>query len=166
MKLLHLCVTAAIAAGVAASPHIARAQALGEAGALSAGTSSAGSASGATLGNAIGRTMNSEGRRIHSSGKTSTSGGVVNLHWSREELGRSAKSARRPVKRNSRRRSEKAKPDFVILGADPPDGDSDDAPVSRPRAAHPSASQVKPSRDNGSSAHGGKNKASASHPAS
>lgn len=37
MKLLQLCVMAAIAAGVTTGPHIARAQALGEAAGLSAG---------------------------------------------------------------------------------------------------------------------------------
>ncbi len=119
MKLLQLCAVAAIAAGATAGPHFARAQALGEAATLSAGASSAGSASASALGNSLGRAMRSEGRRIASSSKTSTSGGVVNLHWRREQLGRPARTTRTQAKGNAKVESGKAKPDFVILGADP-----------------------------------------------
>jgi hypothetical protein len=58
------------------------------------------------------------------------------------------------AKGNSKVRSEKAQPDFVIFGADPQNEDSGDASVSQPNAAHPFASQPKPSNDKGS---GGKN---------
>jgi hypothetical protein len=119
MKLLQLCVAAAIAAGVTTGPHVARAQALGEAATLSAGVSSAGSASGSALGNSLGRAMRSEGRRTASSRKTPAPGGVVNLHWSREELDRSARTTRTQAKGNAKVESEKAQPDFVISGADP-----------------------------------------------
>jgi len=155
MKLLQLCVVAAIAAGVTTGPHVARAQALGEAATLSAGAASAGSASGSALGNSIGRAMRSEGDRLASSRKTSTSGGVVNMHWSQKELGRPARTAGTQTKANAKAGSEKAKPDVVILGADPPD--SGDASVSQPVVAHPSASQAQPSEDKGSSGQGGKN---------
>ena len=140
MKLLQLCVAAAIAAGVTTGPHVAGAQALGEAATLSAGVSSAGSASGSALGNSVGKAMRSEGHRIASSSKTSTSGGAVNLHWSREELDRSARTTRTQAKGNAKVESEKPQPDltrtqakgnakvesekpqpdFVIVGADPP----------------------------------------------
>ena len=136
MKLLQMCVAVAIAAGVAVGPHAANAQALSGAATLNAGVSSAGSASASALGNSIGRTMRREGRRIGASSKTSTSGGVVNLHWSREELKRSARTTRTQAKHNARVRSETAQPDFVIVGADPPNADSADVPVSQPRAAH------------------------------
>lgn len=119
MKLLQLCVAAAIAAGVTMGPHVARAQALGEAATLNAGAASAGSASGSALGNSIGRAMRSQGDRLASSGKTSTSGGVVNLHWKRERFGRSARTTRTQAKANAKVESGKAKPDFVIVGADP-----------------------------------------------
>jgi len=149
MKLLQLCVVSAIAAGVITGPHVARAQALGEAATLSAGAASAGSASGSALGNSIGRAMRGEGDRLASSRKTSTSGGVVNMHWSRKELGRPARTTPTQTKGNAKAGSEKAQPDFVILGADP--ADSGDAP----------ASQAKPSKgssgDKGSSGQGGKN---------
>jgi hypothetical protein len=157
MKLLQMCVTAAIAAGVTAGPHVARAQALGEAATLSAGVSSAGSASGSALGNSLGRTMRSGGRRIASSSKTSTSGGVANLHWSRKELERSARTARTQAKSNAKVGSEKAQPDFVIVGADPQNVDPGGATVNPPQAAHPSTSQPNPSNDKGSSDQGGKN---------
>jgi hypothetical protein len=147
MKLLQLCVAAAIAAGVTTGPHVARAQALGEAATLSAGVSSAGSASGSALGNSIGRAMRSEGGRLASSSKTSTSGGVVNMHWSRKELERPARTTRTQTKGDAKVGNEKAQPDFVILGADPSNADSGDA----------SASQPKPSKDKGSPDQGGKN---------
>ena len=136
MKLLQLCVAAAIAAGVTTGPHLARAQALGEAATLSAGVSSVGSASGSALGNSVGKAMRSEGHRVASSSKTSTSGGAVNLHWSREELDRSARTTRTQAKGNAKVESEKPQPGsqakgnakvesekpqppFVIVGADP-----------------------------------------------
>jgi hypothetical protein len=135
MKILQLCVAAAIAAGVTTGPHVARAQALGEAATLSAGVSSAGSASGSALGNSVGRALRGEGGRLASSSKSSTSGGVRNLHWSREELERSATATRTQAKGNAKVGSarttqtkakdnakvgsEKAQPDFVIVGADP-----------------------------------------------
>lgn len=119
MKLLQLCVAAAIAAGVTTGPHVARAQALGEAATLSAGISSAASASGSALGNSLGQAMKSEGRGIAPSSKTSASGGVANLHWSRQELDRSARTTRTQAKGNAKVESEKAQPDFVILGTDP-----------------------------------------------
>lgn len=156
MKLLQLCVAAAIAAGVTAGPHVAKAQALGEAATLGAGVSSAGSASGSALGNSLGRAMRSEGRRVASSSKTSTSGGVVNLHWSREELKHSAKTPRTQARRNARGKREKAKPDFVISGADPQNADSEDGSVSQPRVVHPSASQPKLPKAKGSSVQSGK----------
>jgi hypothetical protein len=158
MKLLQLCVVVAIASGVTAGPHVASAQALGEAATLSAGVSSAGSASGSALGKSLGRTMGSEGHRMASSSKTSTSSGrVVHLHWSQEELERSARTARTRAKGDAKVGSEKAQPDFVILGADPQNADSGDASVSPPKAAHPSVNQPKPSKDEGSSGQGGKN---------
>ena len=157
MKLLQLCVAAAIAAGVAAGPHLARAQALGEAATLGAGVSSAGSASGSALGNSLGRTIGREGHRLASSSNTSKSGGVVNMRWSRRALGHSATTTRTQAKGSAKVRNHKAKPDFVILGADPPNADSGDTAVSQPKASHPSASQPKPSRDKGSSGQGGKN---------
>lgn len=157
MKLLQLCVAAAIAAGVTMGPHVARAQALGEAATLSAGVSSAGSASASALGNSIGRAMRSEGRGLASSSKRSTSGGVVNMHWSREQLGRSARTTGTQTKGSAKVGSEKAQPDVVILGADPPDAEFGDASASQPKVAHPSASQAKPSEDKGSSGQGGKN---------
>lgn len=119
MKLLQLCVAAAIAASVTTATHVARAQALGEAATLNAGVSSAGSASGSALGKSLGRAMRSEGSRMASSTKPSTSGSVTNLHWSREELDRSASTTRTQAKGNAKVESEKAHPDFVILGADP-----------------------------------------------
>ena len=144
MRLLQLCVAAAIAAAVMVGPHVANAQALGEAGALGAGLSSVGSASGSALGNGINRTMTSEGRRVHSSGGASNSGGVTNLHWSREELKRSEKTTRTHRKaRNTKAKSGKPQPDFVIFGADSPNADSEDASASQPRAVRPSASQPK-----------------------
>jgi hypothetical protein len=125
MKMLQLCVATAIAAGVTAGPHVARAQALGEAATLSAGVSSTGSASGSALGNSVGRAMRSEGHQM-ASGKTSTSGGVVNLHWSRERSARTMHTQAKgdakvgsEAKGNAKVGSEKAQPDFVILGADP-----------------------------------------------
>lgn len=177
MKLLQLCVAAAIAVGAIAGPHIAGAQALGEAATLGAGVSSAGSASGSALGNSISRTLGSEGRRrIASSSKTSNSGGVVNLRWSREQLKHSATTARTQTKGNAKTGSQKAKagsrkaqPDFVIFGADPQNTDSEDASASQPKASRPSASQPKLSKDKGrsgdkgSSGQGGKNLIPASH---
>jgi len=152
MKLLQLCVAAALAVGVTAGPHVARAQALGEAATLGAGVSSAGSASGSALGNRMNRTLGVAGRRIASSGKTSSnSGGVVNLRWSRDQLKRSATTTRTHAKRNAKSGSQKAKagsqkaqPSFVIFGADAPNDDSGDAPVSGPKTSRPSASQPKP----------------------
>jgi hypothetical protein len=171
MKLLHLCLAAAITAGVMAGPHVAIAQALGEAGALGAGLSSVGSASGSALSNGINRTMSSEGRRINSSGSNSNSGGVTNLHWSRSELERSAKTTRTQAKgKKAKARNGKPQPEFVIFGADPPNADSEDAPVVQPRAAHPSSSQPKShsiqpkeSRDKNSSRPGKKNVIPAGH---
>lgn len=151
MKLLQFCMAAAIAAGMTMGPHVVTAQALGEAATLSAGVSSAGSASGSALSNSLGRTMKSNGRGIASSSKTSSSGGIVNLHWSRKELERSARTTRTQAKRNAKSGSEKAQPDFVILGADPEDAGSGEASVSQAKAAHPSASQPKPSKNAGSS---------------
>src|SRR6185437_15201285 len=136
MKLLQMCVAVAIAAGVAVCPHAANAQALSGAATLNAGVSSAGSASASALGNSMGRTMRRERRRIGASSKTSTSGGVVNLQWSRQELKRSARTTRTQAKHNGRARSEKAQPDFVIVGADPPNADSADVPVSQPRSTN------------------------------
>lgn len=153
MKLLQLCAAVAIAAGLTAGPHVARAQALGEAATLSAGVSSAGTASGSALGNSLGRTMRGEGRRLASSSKTSTSGGVVHLHWSREELERSARTTRTQAKGNVKAGSEKAQPDFVIIGGDSQSADSGDASVSQPTAGHPSVSQPKASNDKSSSGH-------------
>lgn len=144
MKLLHLCLAAAITAGVMAGPHVATAQALGEAGALGAGLSSVGSASGSALSNGLNRTMSSEGRRINSSGGNSNSGGVTNLHWSREELDRSAKTTRTQAKeKKAKARNGKPQPEFVIFGADPPNTESEDAPATQPKAAGPSASHPK-----------------------
>lgn len=146
-------------------PHVANAQALGEAGALGAGLSSVGSASGSALGNSINRTLTSEGRRVHSSGGASNSGGVTNLHWSREELKRSEKTTRTHAKdKKAKSKSGKPQPDFVIFGADPPNADSEDAPATQPKPAHSSASQPEAPRDKGSSRQGEKkNSILASH---
>ncbi|HEX5234112.1 MAG TPA: hypothetical protein VFW25_02150 [Silvibacterium sp.] len=157
MKLLQLCVAAAIAAGMTAGPHVARAQALGEAATLNAGVSTAGSASASVLGNSLGRTMRNQGARTASSSKTSTSGGVVNLHWKQEKLERSTGTKRTQANGNAKVGSEKAQPDFVILGADPQDADSEDASVTQPKAAHPSASEPKPPKRTGSSGQDEKN---------
>lgn len=151
MRLLRICVVIAIAAGVVAAPHVAGAQALGEAATLSAGASSAGSASGSTLGSSIGRAMGNEGRRMASSGRTSTSGGVMNLHWSREELKRSESKARTHANDKTAKKtltgSKKAQPDFVIFGADPSnsdrDTDPDQAPATQPKAANAKGSSGK-----------------------
>jgi hypothetical protein len=146
MRLLQLCVAAAIAAAVMAGPHVVNAQALGEAGALGAGLSSVGSASGSALSNGINRTLTSEGRRVNSNSGASNSGGVTNLHWSREQLKRSERASGTHRKaRNTKAKSKKGKPQpaFVIFGADPPNADSEDAPASQPRAVRPSASQPK-----------------------
>lgn len=157
MNRLQWCVALAVAAGVTAGAHVAKAQALGEAATLGAGVSSAASGSGSALGNSLGRVMRSEGSRITSSGKSSNSGGVVNLHWSRAELERSAKTTRTQAKDKAKvQQDKKAKPDFVIFGADPPDADSGDTPAGRPMAARPSASQPKTSKVEGSSGKGGK----------
>lgn len=143
MKLLQMCGAIAIATGVAAAPHVARAQALGEAATLSAGVSSAGSASGSTLGGSIGRAMGSAGSHMASSGRTSTTGGVVNLHWSGQGLKRSEKAAQTHAKDKAKSRigSKNAHPDFVIFGADAPiaddtDVDSGHQSVSLPKAAN------------------------------
>ena len=156
MKLLQLCVAAAIAAGVAAGPHLARAQALGEAATLGAGVSSAGSASGSALGNSLSRTIRSERHRLASSSSTSKSGGVVTMRWSRRELGHSATTTRTHAKahakagsQKTKAGSQKAQPGFVIFEADAPNEDSGDAPVSGPKASRPSASQPKPSGQGG-----------------
>ena len=84
------------------------------------------------MGNSLGRAMRSEGSRLASASKTSTSSGVVNLHWNRERSARitrtqakanaqvgSATLTRTPAKANAKVESEKAQPDFVILGGDP-----------------------------------------------
>jgi len=164
MKLLQLCVAVAMAAGVMAGSHPARAQALGEAATLGAGVSSAGSASGSALGNSLARAMRSDGRRINSSGNTSNSGGVVNLHWSREELKHSARAMRTQAKGNHAKvASGKSHPDFVIFGADPPNADSADASDSQPKATHSSATEPKSSENKGSSGQGGKSVIPASH---
>ena len=147
MKLLQLSMAAAIAAVVMVGPQVASAQALGEAGALGAGLSSVGSASGSALGNSLNPTMTSEGRRIHSSSGASNSGGVTNLHWSREELKRSEKTTQTHAKArnaNSKSKSGKPQPDFVIFGADPPNADSEDAPVVQPQTTRPSSIQPQP----------------------
>lgn len=135
MKLLGICVAITLVAGVAAAPHAARAQALGEAATLGAGVSSAGSGSASALGSSLGRAMASEGSRMGSSGKTSTSGGVITLHYSRQELERDRRTARTRAKNKARTGSKKAQPDFVIFGADPPDSDTDAAPASQPKPA-------------------------------
>lgn len=175
MKLLQLSMAAAIAAGAMAGPHVARAQALGEAGALGAGLSSVGSASGSALSNGINQTMSSEGRRIRSSSGNSNSGGVTNLHWSREELARSAKTTRTHAKSSNaqaKSKNGKPQPDFVIFGADPPSSDSEDAPASQPKArptaiqpkATPrSPSHLKASSNKGSSRQGEKSSTPARH---
>jgi hypothetical protein len=148
MKLLQWCMVAAIAAGVMVGPHVANAQALGEAGALGAGLSSVGSASGSALSNGINRTMTSEGRRVNSSRGASNSGSVTNLHWSREELKRSEKTTRTHAKdKNAKSKSGKPQPDFVIFGADPPNADSEDAPVTKPKAVPRSANHPKATKD-------------------
>lgn len=137
MKLIQMCMALAIATGVAAAPHVARAQALGEAATLSAGVSSAGSGSGSALGHSIGRAMGTEGRHVTSSSKASTSGGVITLHWSRQELKRSEKTSRTAANHKTRTGTQKAQPDFVIFGADPQNSDSnsdsDGAPASQPK---------------------------------
>ena len=153
MKLLQLCVAAAIAAGVTTGPQVARAQALGEAAILNAGAASTGSAAGSALGNSIGRAMSNAGDRLASSRKTSTSGGVVNMHWSRGQLGRPARTTPTQTKGNAKAGSEKAQPDFVILGADPSDADSGDVSASQPKPAKDKGS----SGDKASSDQGGKN---------
>lgn len=79
--------------------------------------------------------MASEGSRMGSSGKTSTSGGVITLHYSRQELERDRRTARTRAKNKARIGSKKAQPDFVIFGADPPDSDTDAAPASQPKPA-------------------------------
>ncbi len=172
MKLLQLCLTATIVAGIIAGPRVARAQALGEAGALGAGLSSVGSASGSALSNGLNRTMNSAGHRINSSSGASNSGGVRNLHWSREELKRSERPTRTHAK-DKKAKSNRAKPraGFVIFGADPPNSDSEDASVIQPKATRPSANQPKAghpnqpkvSRNKNSSRPGEKNATPADH---
>lgn len=165
MKLLQLGMAAAMAAAVMVGPYVASAQALGEAGALGAGLSSVGSASGSALSNGISRTLTSEGRRVNSSRAASNSGGVTNLHWSREELKRSEQATGTHWKaRNTKVKSGKPQPDFVIFGADPPNADSEDAPVTKPKAARPSASQPKATKDKDKGSHPGeKSLAPASH---
>ncbi|HUY80231.1 MAG TPA: hypothetical protein VMU92_00705 [Acidobacteriaceae bacterium] len=136
MKLLSLYVAAVLVAGVAAVPHVARAQALGEAATLSAGVSSAGSGAGSTLGRRVGGAMRSEGRRMGSSGRTSTSGGVMNLHWSRaqrERYERTERARRAHSKTKAKTKNGKPQPAFVIFGADTPDAGSGDAAVSQPK---------------------------------
>lgn len=136
MKLLGLCVATVLVAGVAAVPHAARAQALGEAATLSAGVSSAGSGAGSALGRRIGGAMGSEGRRVSSSGKTSTSGGVTNLHWSRaerERYERAQRTRQAHSKTAAKAKDAKPQPAFVIFGADTRDADTGDAAVSQPK---------------------------------
>lgn len=158
MKLLQLCmIIATSVVGVIAGPRIVRAQALGEASTLSAGVSSAVSGSASALGNSLGRATRGEADRLASSGKTSTSGGVVNLHWRHERLTRSARSKTAKAKVNAKARNEKPRPDFVIFGADPEVPDSGDGALSQPGAAHPSARQPKPSNDKSSSGHSREN---------
>lgn len=128
MKLLGLCVAAALVAGVAAVPRAANAQALGEAATLSAGVSTAGSGAGSALGRRIGGAMGSEGRRVRSSGRTSTSGGVMNLHWSRaqrERYERTERTSRTRSKGSTKAKNAKPQPAFVIFGADTSNADSD-----------------------------------------
>lgn len=156
MKLLQLCVVAAMAAGVVAGPRVARAQAIGEAATLNSGVSSAESASGSALGKSLDRTLRREGGRVASSSTTSTSGGVVNLHWSRKELKHSSTKARTRATGNAKARSRKAQPDFVIFGADPSNADTDDSSVGHAEAPHPSASQPKTAKNKGSSGSDGK----------
>ena len=131
MKLLGLCMAAALAAGVAVVPHVARAQALGEAATLSAGVSAAGSGAGSALGRSLGRTMGSEGHRIASSSKTSTAGGVVNLHWSESERPRYGQTEWTGTK--DKAETKKDQPAFVIYGAETQDEDSGGAAVTQPK---------------------------------
>lgn len=149
MKLLGMCVAMAMVAGVAAGPHVARAQALGEAATLSAGVSSAGSASARGLGDTIGRAMGSEGSRMASSSKTSTSGGVINLHWSRADMERSQRAARSRAQSKTTTGSNRPQQDFVIYGADPlkadPDANQDAAPAPQPKPTTPKAPNGKDS---------------------
>jgi hypothetical protein len=136
MKLLGLCVATLLVAGVSAAPHLARAQALGEAAALNAGASTAGTGAGSALGRNIGRAMGSEGRRVRSSGKTSTSSGVMNLHWSESQRTAARTHARgKPAasKTKAAAKSGKAQPEFVIFGADAQKADSVGAAVSQPK---------------------------------
>lgn len=129
----------AVVAGVAAGPHVAKAQALGEAATLGAGVSTAGT-SGRALGGSIGRAMGSEGSRISSTSKTSTSGGVINLHWSRAQMERSRRATQsRANSRTTTTDSKKAQQGFVIYGADPqnadPDADPNATPATQPKAS-------------------------------
>ncbi len=135
MRLLGLFVVSVLVAGTAA-PHVARAQALGEAATLSAGVSAAGSGAGSALGRNINGAMRSEGRRITARGKTSTSGGVVNLHWRGTERARYGRTAHVPVRAKAlaKTKTGKAEPGFVIYGADAQDTDSEGAAVSQPKA--------------------------------
>lgn len=138
MKLLGMCVAMAIVTGVAAGPRMVSAQALGEAATLSAGVSTAGT-SGRSLGSSIGRAMGSQGSRISSTTKTSTSGGVITLHWSRTEMQRSQRATHTRTPNKTTGDATKAQQGFVIYGADPqnadPDADPDAAPAPQPKAA-------------------------------
>lgn len=134
MRLLGWCMAAALVAGVAAVPQMAKAQALGEAATLSSGVSAAGSGAGAALGRRIGGAMRSEGRRVASKGGGSTSGGVMNLHWSRAERERYARTERTRgprAKATAKGKNAKPQPEFQIIGADSPNADSDDAAASQ-----------------------------------
>ena len=139
MKLLGWCVAAALVAGAAAVPRAANAQALGEAATLGSGVSAAGSGAGSALGRRIGGAMASEGRRMGSSSRTTTSGGVTNLHWSRaerERYERAERVRRTHAKTKGKTKGKKAKPQpaFVIFGADTPEAGSGDTAVSQPKA--------------------------------
>jgi hypothetical protein len=130
MKLLRLCVTTVLVAGLAAAPLVARAQALGETATLNSGVSAAGSGAGSALGRRIGGAMASEGHRVASHGKTQTSGGVVNLHWSGAQRVRYGQTEREHA--HAKMKSGKAQPAFVIYGAD--SGDSGAASQPKPDA--------------------------------
>jgi hypothetical protein len=139
MRLWRLGVAAVLLVGVAAVPKLAEAQALGEAATLGSGVSAAGSGAGSALGRRIGGAMRSEGRRMDSSRGASTTGGVMNLHWSRAERERyeRAERARRAHattkgKAKTKIKNAKPQPAFVIFGADAQDGDSGGAAVSQP----------------------------------
>ena len=136
MRLLGWLAAVAVVVGVAAAPHAARAQALGEAATLGSGVSAAGSGAGSALGRRIGGAMRSEGRRMSSSGRATTSGGVTNLHWSRaerERYERAERARRAHSKGKAKAKNGKPQPAFVIFGADAEGADSGGAAVNQPK---------------------------------